>query len=277
MDGEHLRYLETALRALLPVDFPPSVPVYPVSRWDAGPEFRFLRRGCGDDALAWTSPVLDIALQNHLESTGRWKGRGFAFIVQEEFAPQGVDLIHTALHESSHWLSYPIERTEPQRSSESTNVEFDVPREMKRTQLLNLIDEHAGKPWPPWVSHGADFFRAAWHVIVRARARGFSCDPETLCFGYGLADPFAYLLALDGEPERRSAMRSSRRRSAAAVRRIRGAGPSAQRAVVVGNRAGNDAPRAGAATRDRAGGRVGRLSPATQRYGTDSARAGTSR
>lgn len=206
--SEHLRFVESALRTLLPVDFPPSVPIYVVSQWDAGGEFYVEPSPFESEYAAYTSLSLSAQLQEHLKASGRWDGDGFAIVVQEHAAPTGRELIEVALHESAHRF----QRLAEQPVDEST-VEVppaDVDRLRNRVSaahidvetVLRQLDRFA--PLPRWHNHGPDWIRAALHVSHRANAHGFATDPAAMGVdGYLLADPLAYSLALGDEPARR--------------------------------------------------------------------------
>lgn len=185
---------ELALRELLPLDFPRSVPVYVVSRWEIDGSY------CldGPPRIACTSPLMDVWLKQHLEAVGRWRGRGFASVFFEHqfrHLPHGYPIawayLDVLLHEAAHWFSKQIV---PDAGLQSIAALLADPEQVGGGE--------AKSDYLAW--HGAAFVRSALHILRRVRSRGYPTDAERLQVGgYGLAPIAEYEKALRGEPEAR--------------------------------------------------------------------------
>lgn len=195
------------LRALLPLDFPDSLPIYLVGRYEIPPHLA--RVGEMSSCLACTSHVMDMQFRRELERNRRWRGRGFAVqICDIQLFYEPDELLRVLLHEAAHYfdcaqplLLRPVEElpADLQYLDELPAVENEA-EEQARLDAKIAADRLAR----PWRSHEWRFIRAAGHLAHRATLNGRPTSPDDLFFPqfYGLSPMRDQLAALGDEPER---------------------------------------------------------------------------
>jgi hypothetical protein len=187
-------------RALAPADLEGKT-LYVVLASEAGGPFTRLMSDCH----GYTSQVLDLQLQPHLEARGLWRGRGPAMLLTDQpDTPLGRhSLFATVVHEFAHVLAVPhrgILRTLPPEDwPELARPFLDLPTD-------DAAPEDQFEVEPPGtnsVHHGAAWIRVCNHLAWRARSIGFAITSDDLSAGsafYGLIGSTPYTLALGDEP-----------------------------------------------------------------------------
>jgi hypothetical protein len=148
------------------------------------------------DAIAWVIFGQSAALQNHLKSTGAWRGPGWAIIFSQADELTSEQLRVTLLHELSHVLPF----TAPAPELELTPQALEAgKREWRNWCASNYVA--ADKP--RWFNghHHKDFTRVCLHLWWRAALAGEVLPFEGLCGGwlYDLSPCYTYWQALGSE------------------------------------------------------------------------------
>lgn len=144
-----------------------------------------------------------IALREHLESIGAWKGWG-ATILFVDPPSDRLQFLGLGIHELAHCLPLRV----PQAVA--------GPTEQQRTdQLARIAAWAAADPdeltQKPWIGHGLEFVRRCLHLRHRARVwRDVTIPYQFIgCAGnfYGLSPWWRYVDAIGSEPFRLSGSR----------------------------------------------------------------------
>lgn len=196
-----LAFAEGLLRAVAPDELG-SIPIYMVDARDAP-------WGDWHDCYGATHAKMDVACRAVLESRHEWQGRGFAAVVNVEaisqrwprFGDRLIATTRTALHEATHWLTYPLADVlgecdgQPRLISSMAYAQQGLsPAEVAVVDAMAMLRVHN----PRWI-------RALCHVSFRANgARGqfkFGCKADDLADhnSYGLTRFANYSRALGGE------------------------------------------------------------------------------
>ena len=163
----HLDRAIEKLRTALPLDLPSGLPIYVVSKFQAGLGFH-ARPGC----LAWTSALLDLQLKPMLQADGRWFGRGFAVILNDVFPmyydDDGAQLFATLLHEVSHrHCVSPNFLCLPWETLPAPWQELIVVPTVEENEAMEQRDQ-IEKESRPYRGHDAQWIRSALHTAARA-------------------------------------------------------------------------------------------------------------
>lgn len=201
--------LEDFLRQLAPIDVD-GMPLYALYADDV--PNGFLPVG----ASGVTGRPLDLALQSHLETSGQWKGRGPALIVDAGAAQEmalakadavgGLDvedfcslrealIASIALHEFAHTLSRSIDT--------ATDKPHEAIEALWTGAASRPFEETFTATLPPWFQHGADYIRALCHLAYRAEVDGHMivADAAFASDIYELSSLDDYREALGDEPK----------------------------------------------------------------------------
>lgn len=165
-----LSHLTTAIQSADP--YFRSRPIYRIHK-SSSRNVHLLPRD-NPNAFGWAATDLDLRCQDYLASTGEWRGRGPAIIVNMDACRSEAEIIGTAVHEFAHHLAW-----------------------------LGP-DPNDGKDRG---FHGPQFFRAATHLTYRCNqwfmANGFAAVPIGDVFNLGIynltPDPGLYVLSLAEE------------------------------------------------------------------------------
>jgi hypothetical protein len=159
-------------------------------------------------SLAWTSAVLDLKLQDNLRAVGKWRGRGFATIVNDGLICSEPGFFAIALHELCHWLTEPEwQVVDTSRLSEALpNLERAVLTMASRPFAEDPTDEIGWLKFD-WAVHGSDFARACVHLLYRAGVHGVPINPVEMRFAKRWGNcqyaPATYTAAIGTEPRDR--------------------------------------------------------------------------
>ena len=183
--------VEAIIRAIAPDDID-AKPIYLVDAADLGLAMT--------DTLAFTNRSCDLMLRPFLESTGRWRGRGFACVIDRQVLDP-VQRIGVVLHELAHWLD--------------TGDQPDHPVMSRRqpAAAMELSDAIVGSlTIPAWFGHEERFVRAAAHLAYRVAGLIEAVRPRHLRFiGPYHREPFSeavFMDALSDELTRSDSIRS---------------------------------------------------------------------
>jgi len=161
--------------------------------------------GTGDHCYGYTTPRLDLYLQDHIPD---WRGRGPCMVVndvalREDHFEEDLDCLIcvNVLHELAHVLDRPAlfadrEGTDPARI---TFEKLVVAYATRRPSCADL---------PAYFGHDHSFIRIVLHLCHRAERHGVAIAPSVICGGYryGLSHASRYQEALGDEPARRESM-----------------------------------------------------------------------
>jgi len=214
--------VESALRELLPLDLPETLPIYAIGRKDLCALFDYP----GGAAMACTGNILDLRLRPILQAHGEWKGRGFAFIVYENRFDlfrscsrvfKREVLLNVALHEAAHFITFNECRGPEADLDAWTERDRDAAHRLLAT-LFNGEATRRGEECDPlratmprpFEQHDMRFIRASVHIIERATARGHAVDGSTEALfstrsagpPFGTSDYHEYREAFADEPDR---------------------------------------------------------------------------
>lgn len=159
--------------------------------------FRIDRSLATGKSAAWTSRVLDLVLGEHLTSTGQWRGRGFAAIVDPAKHSTLKEIASSVCHELAHWIDSGAQVGPVSDVVERSRQLLDSMRDS--SDLLTQASK------PAWHNHGARFVRASCHIATRV-AR-FKITPADLRFAtgyYGSTTEYDFMASLSGELTSRS-------------------------------------------------------------------------
>lgn len=200
-----------ACRRVAPADLAEQA-VYVVPYSDVAESHPELARS---EASGWTMPGLDLALRPWLATLGRWRGRGFACLIDDRL-PRWL-VVGIVLHELAHWLTYQdqvMATCDEDSAGELVAEHVGVvhPRRDGPGVLSVAVESAIAGARPLRVAtpnaqerrdaHDLAFHRAAVHVRHRAKLAGI--DVRNLTFAgdaYGLSSPLSYIEALAEECE----------------------------------------------------------------------------
>jgi hypothetical protein len=206
-DAEHhITDAEQVLRDACP-DIEEHAPVYIVV---SDPNGDGMPTALAGDTAAFHRAGLDLTLRDFLAANGRWRGRGFATLMngavwqsvserlsdrRDVFAEMFCGCV---LHELGHWLSdQSTANTAALRDLSDSVREAVTPSSCVLSSLADRPDrEVAGRP--RWFGHGVDWVRACCHLWWRAQPK-ISHQAITNNAGYGLSSLANYADALVDE------------------------------------------------------------------------------
>ena len=155
------------------------------------------------------TPLMDVALRDHLMSRGEWLGPGVAWYIDDvRIAEASCDheeyrtgFIGICLHEFAHALCN-------NTWSHTFKEELVTPDLDVMDLWLRCVEPTADddEPRELWLDHGQDFVRACCHLWHRA-SRLIDIAPRNLAFAgrrYGLIDAERYIASLGRELNDRS-------------------------------------------------------------------------
>lgn len=173
-------------------------PAYLATPDQAGERFQ-----CHDGCCGFTTANIDLALSPYLRRTGRWRGRGFAAIIDARriIHWQGIvaaNVIGVACHELAHHLERrPVQSAEWEAAPQ--HVVDEVTAACEEVDFSYCAPE---RPIPPWYLHGSKFVRACAHLATRVRRLHRGITTDHLRFGgafYGVSPAKKYMRALEAE------------------------------------------------------------------------------
>lgn len=157
-----------------------GIPIYLVDFQEVETTAPELRAGLN---LGWTSKVCDLLLCDYLSQQGRWKGRGFAAVIQCSLLPARRYLLGVVLHELAHYLTFkPMQDKLPVLPERQLSLEL-LSWLPKSWALPEPDPEETSSNLPRWYGHESEFIRTASHLAHRAEQVVAAVKPMHLNFG----------------------------------------------------------------------------------------------
>lgn len=119
-----------------------------------------------------------LAVRDHLQQTGQWRGIGLAVLVSDDPA---YDPLSIAIHETAHYLTdSPIVTTEEFLSSTTEHAVGQAVALLQSELTSDAASTTITAPWLNGGDHTLPFIRACCHVRHRLEMGGLFCSPAQI-------------------------------------------------------------------------------------------------